>query len=64
MGTWKVIDKSETGASAVHGLVSLGTSTPVYNYLVQDSENDEIKTVQASNADELGEKIASGDFEP
>lgn len=74
---WKVINKESGGTDHVSAGLYVGTgilplvdiltgNTPTFNnpdkYTVEDSNGNE-HTVYAKDADELGEKIANGDFD-
>lgn len=68
MSDWKVISKHRAvGTDLSMNIASLGVygllGEKTYIYVVEDEETGETKTVMASDAYELGDKIAEGDFE-
>jgi len=68
MSSWKVISKKhDLGTDLLLGAMSGGAygalGGKTYVYVVKNDETGETKTVKASDAYELGDRIAEGDFE-
>jgi hypothetical protein len=68
MSKWEVVDKSGAGATnlimnactlGAYGLLGRSTS----NYTIKNTDTGETKSVQAEDSDELGSRIANGDFD-
>ena len=62
MADWEVLTKYSNMGQDLQSLFNPGMEKN-YMYVIKNVETGEIKTVQATDQYELGEKISDGDFE-
>jgi len=72
MGNWKKIDERTTSKSKLSGALSFGAFDGGKTYTFKNTETGEIKTITAGgyledgytlSDEELGQKIANGEFD-
>ncbi len=61
--SWEIENSEATLGSKLGNMFTLGAYPELQEFTIRNTETDEVKTVTAYGTEELGERIANGEFD-